>query len=108
MTTTLDTLKQLCRKVAGDDFFEGCRDESHQWSVLGWIYSQTDDPTYLGSEKAYTLRYMAAAYSGTALLCRSGDNALIRKATIHEAMLSGLAGAEGHILVDNVTCYVEA
>jgi hypothetical protein len=51
---------------------------------------------------------MAAAYSGTALLCRSDDNALIRKATIQEAMLSGLAGAEGHILVDGVECFVEA
>ena len=108
MTTTLDTLKQLCRKVAGDDFFEGCRDESHQFCVLNWIDSQADDPTHLGSEKTYTLRYMAAAYSGTALLCRSDDNALIRKATIQEAMLSGLAGAEGHILVDGVECFVEA
>ena len=108
MTSTLDTLKQLCRKVAGDDFFQGCRDESHQWSVLGWIHSQADDPTHLGSEKAYTLRYMAAAYNGTALLCRSDDNALIRQATIHEAMLSGLAGHEGHILVDGVECFVEA
>ena len=108
MATTFNTLKQLCCKVAGDDFFEGCRDESHQWSVLNWIDSQADDPTHLGLQKAYTLRYMAAAYSGTALLCRSDDNALIRKATMHEAMLSGLAGAEGHILVDGVECFVEA
>ena len=108
MTSTLDTLKALCRKVAGDDFFEGCRDESHQFCVLGWIYAHADDPTHLGKEKAYTLQYMAAAFSGTALLCRSDDNALIRKATIHEAMLSGLAGAEGHILVDGVECFVEA
>ena len=108
MATTFDTLKELCRKVAGDDFFEGCRDESHQWSVLGWIDSQADDPTHLGKEKAYTLRYMSTAFFGTALLCRSDDNALIRQATIHEAMLSGLAGAEGHILVDGVACYVEA
>ena len=108
MTTTLDTLKQLCRKVAGDDFFEGCRDESHQWSVLGWIDEQSHDPAYLGREKAYALQYMSAAYRKVALLCRSDNNKLIRKATIHEAMLSGLAGAEGHILVDGVTCYVEA
>ena len=108
MATTLDTLKQLCRKVAGDDFFKGCRDESHQWSVLGWIHSQADDPTHLGGEKAYALRYMAAAFGGTALLCRSDDNKLIRKATIDEAMLSGLAGAEGHIVVDGVECFVEA
>ena len=108
MTTTLDTLKALCRKVAGDDFFEGCRDESHEFCVLNWIDEQADDPTHLGSQKAYTLRYMAAAFSGTALLCRSDDNKLIRKATIDEAMLSGLAGAEGHILVDGVECFVEA
>jgi hypothetical protein len=108
MTTTLDTLKELCRKVAGDNFFEGCRDESHEACVLNWIDSQADDPTHLGSEKAYTLRYVSAAFFGTALLCRSDDNALIRQATIHEAMLSGLAGAEGHILVDGVACYVEA
>ena len=108
MTTTLDTLKQLCRKVAGDNLFEGCRDESHEACVLNWIDEQADDPTHLGPQKAYTLRYMAAAYLGTALLCRSDDNKLIRKATIHEAMLSGLAGAEGHILVDGVECFVEA
>ena len=62
MTTTLDTLKALCRKVAGDDFFDGCRDESHEFCVLNWIDEQADDPTHLGSEKAYTLRYMAAAF----------------------------------------------
>ena len=108
MTTTLDTLKALCRKVAGDNFFEGCRDESHEVCVLNWIDEQADDPTHLGGEKAYTLRYMSAAYNGQALLCRSDDNKLIRRATIHEAMLSGLAGAEGHILVDGVECFVEA
>jgi hypothetical protein len=108
MATTLDTLKQLCRKVAGDDFFEGCRDESHQFCVLNWIDEQADDPTHLGPQKTYTLRYMSAAFSGQALLLRSDDNKLIRKATIHEAMLSGLAGAEGYILVDGVECFVEA
>jgi hypothetical protein len=108
MTTTLDTLKELCRKVAGDDFFEGCRDESHQWSVMRWIEEQSHDPTDLGPEKAYALQYMSAAYRKVALLCRSDDNKLIRRATIHEAMLSGLAGAEGHILVDGVECFVEA
>ena len=108
MAITLDTLKQLCCKVAGDDFFEGCRDESHQFCVLNWIDSQADDPTHLGGEKAYTLRYMSAAFSGHALLLRSDDNKLIRRATIHEAMFSGGAGAEGHILVDGVECFVEA
>lgn len=104
----LEELVQLSREVAGDDFFEDCWDVSNAYRVMGWIDFNTDDPTYLGPRKTYALRYMAAAFRGQALLCRSDDNALIRKATIREAMLSGLAGAEGHILVDGVTCFVEA
>lgn len=104
----LEELVQLCREVAGDDFFEDCWDVSNAYRVMGWIDFNTDDPTHLGQFKAYALRYMAAAFRGQALLCRSDDNALIRKATIREAMESGLAGHEGHILVDGVTCFVEA
>ncbi len=103
----LEELVQLSREVAGRDFFEGCWDETNAHSVMGWIDRQTDDPTHLGQFKAYALQYMAAAFYGTAMLCRSDDNALIRKATIREAMLSGLAGHEGHILVDGVRCFVE-
>lgn len=104
----LEKLVQLCREVAGGDFFEGCHDTANAYDVMGWIYRNTDDPTHLEAKKAYTLHYMAAAFRGQAMLCRSDDNALIRKATIREAMLSGLAGHEGHILVDGVTCFVEA
>ena len=104
----LEELVQLCREVAGDDFFDDCWDVTNANRVMSWIDFTTDDPTYLGPQKTYALRYMSAAFYGTALLCRSDDNALIRQATIREAMESGLAGHEGHILVDGIKCFVEA
>jgi len=71
-----------------------------------WRNQGTDDD--LTQEDREGLRLLLyAAIDLNCNLCNSETGAVIRTATVEEVCESAVAGLGGHIMVDDVQCYVE-